>query len=103
MTPENEAQLRAEASRGMAANELLSNELLVEAITTIDDRLTQEWANSPVRDTEGRERIWLMKKLLQNLSGHIRDVAETGKLASIQLERERTLAQKLKSQLNEWM
>ena len=53
MKPETEAQLRSEATRGMEANDLLSNTLLVEAFTVLDERLTVEWANSPARDTEG--------------------------------------------------
>jgi len=103
MKPETEAQLRSEASRGTRANELLSDELMVEAFTLLDERLTYEWANSPARDTEGRERIWMMQKLLQNLRGHIAEVAQTGKLAAIQLEQERTIAQRLKDQVNEWL
>ena len=103
MKPETEAQLRSEATRGMEANDLLSNTLLVEAFTVLDERLTVEWANSPARDTEGRERLWMMHKLLLSLRGHISEIAQTGKLASIQLEQERTLAQKIKNQVNEWL
>lgn len=103
MNHETEAQLRNEATRGMQANDLLEHELLVEAFEVIQSRLTSEWADSPVRDTEGRERIWLMMKLLSNLKEHIRAVAETGKLASIQLERELSMVQKVKAQVSEWL
>ena len=103
MKPENEAQLRSEATRGMEAIELMSNELLVEAFTTLDARLTQEWSNSPARDSEGRERIWLMQKLLKNVVDHLKEIAQTGKLASLQLEQERTMAQRAKALLDEYL
>ena len=96
MTPQTESQLRSEATRGQRANELMADDLIVEAFTLLNDRLTKEWADSPVRDSEGRERIWLMQKLLKNVGDHINEIAQTGKLASLQLEQERTLVQRAK-------
>jgi len=91
-----EAKLRAEATRGMRANELMSDEIMVEAFTLLDQRLTNEWANSPARDTEGRERLWIMLKLLKSVEGHLKEVATTGKMAALKLEQERTLMQRAK-------
>lgn len=103
MTPQTESQLRSEASRGNRAIELMSDELVIEAFDTLNERLTNEWANSPVRDTEGRERIWLMKRLLKNVGDHLSEVMTTGKLASLQLEQERTITQKAKAWMqNPW-
>jgi hypothetical protein len=96
MSPNTESQLRSEATRGQRANELMADELIVEAFTQLNNRLTKEWADSPVRDSEGRERIWLMQKLLKNVGDHLSEIAQTGKLASLQLEQERTLVQKAK-------
>lgn len=96
MKPETESQLRSEAARGLRANELMADDLIVEAFTQLDKRLDEEWANSPVRDTEGRERIWLMKKLLKNVGDHLKEIAQTGKMAALQLEQERTMLQKAK-------
>ena len=101
MKNETEAQLRSEATRGFRANELMNDELMLEAFSTLDKRLTQEWADSPVRDTEGRERIWLMQKLLKNVDAHLREIATTGRMANLQLEQERTLLQKAKQWANE--
>ena len=96
MNHQTEAQLRSEATRGSRANELMNDELMLEAFTTLDNRLTKEWADSPVRDTEGRERIWLMQKLLKNVDAHLREIATTGRMANLQLEQERSLLQKAK-------
>ena len=91
-----EGRLRNEATRGQRAVELMADELIVEAFDILNTRLNDEWASSPVRDTEGRERIWLMKKLLKNVGDHLNEIAQTGKMASIQLEQERTIAQRAK-------
>jgi hypothetical protein len=96
MTPITEVRLRNEAARGVRANEIVQDELFVEAFALLNDRLTTEWAESPVRDTEGRERIWLMQKLLKNVGDHLKEIAQTGKLANLQLEQERTMVQKAK-------
>ena len=101
MKNETEAQLRSEAARGFRATELMNDELMLEAFSTLDHRLTQEWADSPVRDTEGRERIWLMQKLLKNVDAHLREIATTGRMANLQLEQERNLLQKAKQWASE--
>lgn len=102
MSPSTEAQLRSEATRGLRANELMADDLIVEAFSLLNERLTKEWADSPVRDCEGRERIWLMQKLLKNVGDHLSEIAQTGKLANLQLEQERTLAQKAKDLARDW-
>ena len=96
MNPPEQAQLRSEATRGQRAVELMADDLMVEAFTTLNTRLTNEWANSPVRDTSGREQIWLMQKLLKSVESHLSEIAQTGKLAALQLEQERTRLQKMR-------
>ena len=101
MNVTQEAQLRAEAARGLRANELMVDELMVQAFETLQKRLQDEWQASPARDTEGRERLWLMTKLLKNVADHLSEVAQTGKLASLQLEQHRTLVQRTRQWLKE--
>lgn len=47
--------------------------------------ITQQWASSPAKDAEGRERLWVMLKLLDRIEGHIKSIAETGKMAKKQI------------------
>lgn len=96
MNPAEQAQLRGEATRGQRALELMADDLMVEAFGILNTRLTEEWASSPVRDTAGREQIWLMQKLLKSVEGHLSEIAQTGKLAALQLEQERTRLQRVK-------
>lgn len=97
----DEFKLHDEATRGERASELMDDPLMVEAFTLMQERFTAEWADSPVRDTEGRERIWMMQKLLQNVRSHLLQAATTGKLASLQLEQKRSMAQKAKQWASE--
>ena len=59
----------------------------MEALQKVSQELDQEWINSPVRDTEGRERIYMMKKMLNVLLVQLQSVMETGKLASKQINK----------------
>lgn len=99
MNINEESKLRTESLRGQRAAELMEDPLMVEAFTILQERFQTEWVNSPARDTEGRERLWLMQKLLTNLKGHIEEIMRTGQMASIQLEQHRTRTQKAK----EWL
>lgn len=83
-----------EIQRGERAALLLQDELIVGAFETIEKELTEQWQNSPVRDVEGREKLWLSLKLLQKVHGHLTSVVETGQIAKL------TLAQQIGQKLN---
>ncbi len=74
MTPEDE-QRRAELARSV-----LENPVFDEAVNKIKNDLYAEFQNSPARDSEGREKIYLMGKMFDLLLVHLRSVMETGKL-----------------------
>lgn len=77
--------LDKELLAGRDAQYLLEHPTFVEALTKIRAEITDQWSASPARDTDGRERLWVMLKLLDRLEGHIKTVAETGKLAAKQI------------------
>jgi|TARA_R100000700_G_scaffold23695_1_gene30543 hypothetical protein len=78
-------ELEKEQKRGHRAKQILEDEIFAEAVKRVSDELDLEWINSPVRDTEGREKIYMMKKMLNVLLVQLRSVMETGKLASKQI------------------
>ena len=80
-------ELEKEQQRGHRAKAILEDEIFVEAIQKVSGELDAEWMNSPVRDTEGREKIYMMKKMLNVLLVQLRSVMETGKLASKQINK----------------
>lgn len=74
MTPEQEKQ------RTQLAKNVLDNPVFQDSITKIKQELYGEFLNSPARDSEGREKIYLMGKMLDLLLVNIKSVMETGKL-----------------------
>lgn len=92
-------QLISEIDRARQAQELAEHPIFKEALEQYRQRLNDEWAASPARDTEGRERLWLMQKTVGVVQQHLKELMETGKLASIQWEQKLTLAQRAKAAL----
>tara|TARA_Y100001937_G_scaffold45314_2_gene63580 strand:- start:3868 stop:4113 length:246 start_codon:yes stop_codon:yes gene_type:complete len=79
--------LEKEKQRGIKAKQILEDEMFVEAVQKVSSELDNEWVNSPVRDTEGREKIYMMKKMLNVLLVQLKSVMETGTLASKQIDK----------------
>jgi hypothetical protein len=96
VTEDQEQQLIRESSRGAKASALLQSAIYREAMEKVEAGILESWKSSPVRDVEGQTYLRLMMKVLTDIKAHIKDVAETGKMASVQLEHERSLAQRAK-------
>ena len=77
-----------EKIRGQQAKELLENPIFKEAVQKVSEELDLEWISSPVRDTEGREKIYMMKRMLNVLLVQIKSVVETGQLATKQTDKQ---------------
>lgn len=78
-------QIDIDRTRGVRARELLDNELVQEALATLKTEYLGAWEASPARDAEGRERLWVMVKLVEKFRGHLEQVFEAGKLADAEL------------------
>lgn len=85
-----------EIQRGERARQLLQDELLQEAFATIEKGLTEQWQNSPVRDKEAREKLWLTLRCLKLVHGHLHSTLETGVMAKA------TLAQRVGQKLSQY-
>jgi hypothetical protein len=85
MTPEEELQ------RGETARRILDDPLFIEAVESIRAEITQQWNQSPARDTEGRERLYLSRKMLDKIELNLASVMDSGKLA------QHTLAERFKA------
>ncbi len=73
--------LDEEKRRGDEAQRLLEEPLLIEAFKTIEQELTQAWMESPARDAQGREKTWLMLKLLHKVRGNLESMVANGTMA----------------------
>lgn len=74
-----------EILRGERARQLLEEPLIVEAFALIEKEYTQAWLDSPARDVEGREKLFLSIKNLQKVKGHLLQVMERGAFAKATL------------------
>lgn len=79
-------KLARDMERGRRAHELLKNTLLVEAFDTLQMGYAKLWAASNERDTEGRERLYMAQKVLQQVKQHFELVAADGKIAAHTLD-----------------
>lgn len=90
----DEGKLVEEASRGARAKAILEAEIYRESMKSVRSAIIEKWESCPIRDQEGQHELKIMLKLLKEVEAHLKTVMETGKMASIQLENERTLKAK---------
>ena len=77
----------AEMARGQRAQAILDDPIMREAFATLERQCLAEWREAPARDLEGRERLWLMLKLVERLQRHFESLVADGKLAGERLAR----------------
>ena len=73
----------SEEERARRANNLLQDELFVEAFDLLKQDLQSRWENSGSTEVEARESIWLAMRLLDRIHAHISSIVETGRMAYI--------------------
>ena len=88
--------LEQEAEQGRQASLLLDNPIYKDSIQAVREGIYTAWATCPIRDVEGQHELKLMLKLLNDLTANIQMVAQTGTLAKIEIERQRSLTQRVK-------
>lgn len=74
---------------GEQSKQVLENPAFAKAFDDIKSEYTNAWMNSPARDAEGREKLYLMVKLAEKLQATLTLSMEDGKMARIQMEYER--------------
>jgi hypothetical protein len=78
---------------------VLENEAFKRAFEDIKQELTEQWKTSPARDQDGREKLWLMLKLLDKVHLCLESSLDSGKLAAKELEYQESMAKKAKGWL----
>ena len=81
---------------GERAREVLENEAYIQVFADTEQEILTQWKSSPARDQEGREKLWLMLSLLQKLQLNLQATFDTGKLARLELEHKRNLAERVR-------
>jgi methanogenic corrinoid protein MtbC1 len=82
---------------GNRAKEVLDNEVFQQVFADIEQELFQAWTESPARDQEGREKIHQYQQMLKKVKAHLTSTFETGKLAHLDLEHQKTMLQHAKA------
>lgn len=82
---------------GDRAREVLENEAFVAAFADIKQEINDQWAQSPARDHEGREKLYQLLKLTDKLEATLRTSLETGELAKLDLRHQQSLADRAKA------
>jgi len=69
-----------EQKRSLQAKEVLEHPLFIEAVNKIRGDLTNEWLNSNIENSEQRENIFVMRRMLELVVMQIQSIMETGKI-----------------------
>lgn len=91
------ATLEQRIYNGDQARLVLENEAFATAFADIKQEYTQAWMNSPARDSEGREKLYLMLKLTEKLQATLTAAMEDGKLAKADLLHKQSMFDRAKS------
>lgn len=91
--------LHKDQTRGWKAQQLLDNDLLVEALGAIESEVVAQWEQCPARDKEGKEALWQLYKTAKKFRSLLNGYVQSGKLATetlAQYERESALKRIMK-------
>jgi hypothetical protein len=89
------------AHEGDEARQVLENPAFGRAFNSIEKEHVEAWLNSPARDPQGRETLWMTVKLLHKLRATLEASMTDGKLAKVEMEhQERILAQERSEGIN---
>ena len=77
------------------AKEVLENDAFIAAFDDTEQEILDQWTNSPARDKEGRETLWNYLMLLRKVKAHLTYSLDSGKLATLDLEHKKTLAERI--------
>jgi hypothetical protein len=81
----DELALNKAAERGARAQRLLEDDLLAEALDTLDRDYTRAWRATAARDTDARERLWQAVQVVAKVRDHLVHIVNGGKLAQRQM------------------
>lgn len=78
----------AAINRAEAAKRIMTDPMVVEALKTIEDGITEAWKTVPLRDVEGREHLHRLLQAKLRFESVFELVLQEGVLASTELRLE---------------
>ena len=82
----NELKLGEAAAKAQCAQDLLDNELLVDAFKELEDSYATAWRATTIDDVSGREKLFLAVNIVGKVRDHLTSVVTNGKLAQAELK-----------------
>lgn len=95
MDDKDKAARHHEVARGDQARAILDNPLYSESFEAVERELMTRWKTDASLTAEGRERVFLMVTLLGQARQALTTTMQTGKMAAIQLQQERSRRERL--------
>ncbi|WP_208281723.1 hypothetical protein [Massilia oculi] len=92
----------AAINRADAAKRIMTDPMVVEALKTIEDGITEAWKDVPLRDVEGREHLHRLLQAKRRFESVFELVLREGELASAELraeEERKSIATRIKERL----
>jgi hypothetical protein len=83
---EDEGQRAEEIDRGNKAKVILSDPLFREAFDQLRELYMNAWEQTTIKDSDTRERLWMMIANLGDVKAHLKTVLETGQMSEQQLD-----------------
>ena len=80
---------------GNRAKEVLDNPAFIAAFDDTEKEVIEQWTTSPARDAEGREKLYTYLMLLRKVKAHLSTSLDTGKLAQMDLDHKKSLAERI--------
>src|SRR5258708_32702866 len=81
----DENRLDQAAAKALRAQQLLDDEVLIEAFTALEENYTAEWRASTIDDVGAREKLFLAINIVGKVRDHLAAVVANGKLAQVEL------------------
>lgn len=81
----DEIALNRDMSRAAQAERLMSDEMLKEAFSALEESYVEAWKATTARDTDARERLWQALQIVGKVQAHLQSVAANGVLAKREL------------------
>ena len=86
MNKDEETKLSKEVSRANNARQLLNNSLFKESLDKLKELYNQSLLNTGAKEVETREKLWQAYQIVGKVEQHIKEIIDTGKLATKQLD-----------------
>ena len=86
MNNQEQGKLNQEITQSNKAKEILDNTLFQESFEKLKNLYSTSLLNTGSNEGEKKKKLWLAYQVLNKVEQHFKEILETGKLASKQME-----------------